>query len=98
MKVGIITKPNEKGQIVIPKEVRAQLGINANIPLNVVVRGQSICLYPISELVSIAEVEPSYLKILERTKGAWDREPWRKIRVRRKKVELTASIRRKNTW
>lgn len=98
MKVGIIARSNEKGQIVIPKEVRAKLGISANMPLNVVVKGQSICIYPIASLVSTAEKEFSYLKILERTKGSWVKEPWEKVSVERKKLELKASLQRKQAW
>lgn len=98
MKVGSIIVPNVKGQIVIPKEVRDALGINANVPLNLVVRGGGIYLYPVEELVTRVESEDSYFKLLEKTKGAWAGEEWEGIRKARKKIELTACQRRKKKW
>lgn len=98
MNVGIIAKPNQKGQIVIPKEFRDALDINVNVPLNLIMRGKGIYIYPIAEVVSIAETESSYLNILEMTKGAWGKENWKKLRRKRKKIELTASKERKQGW
>lgn len=97
MKVGIITKPNEKGQIVIPKKFRDSLGIDANKSLNLVLRGAGIYIYPIEEVISAIEGENSYLKILEKTKGAWKGEQ-KDLGGKRRKIELSASKRRRQIW
>lgn len=97
MKVGVIIKPNQKGQVVIPKEFRKILGIKNNVPLNIVVRGRGIYIYPVSEVITTAESESSYLKILEKTRGKW-KEPWEKLRKKRRAVELSASKKRKQIW
>lgn len=98
MKIVNIAEPNEKGQIVIPKEVREALGITQNTPLNIVVRGEGIYLYPIVEVITKGEKENSYLKLLEKTKGSWQTEKWQTIRALRKKVELEASSKRRLKW
>ena len=98
MKVVNITKPNEKGQIVIPKEIRDSLGINTGVSLNLVLRGGGIYIYPITEVVGKIDSESSYLEILKRTKGRWGKEDWQAVRKKRRKTELQASKRRKQEW
>ncbi len=51
MKIGIITKPNEKGQIVVPKKLRDFLGIDKDTYLNLVLRDEGIYLCPISDVL-----------------------------------------------
>lgn len=97
MKVGIIAKPNEKGQIVIPKEIRDALGIDASVPLNMSVRSGGIYLYPIVEVFGVVDTESSYMKLLGRTKGAWS-ESWSAVRKKRSAVEHNASKRRRRIW
>lgn len=98
MKVGIITKPNKKGQIVIPKKMREALGIDANVSLNVILRGEGIYIYPVKEVITKGEGESSYIKILQKTQGAWTEEDWDSLRKKRTKTELLASKRRKQAW
>lgn len=98
MKVGAIVTPNSKGQIVIPKTVREELGINPRVPLNLVVRGGSIYLYPISDVVTKIEAESSYPALLRKTQGAWRGDTWKETEKMRKNIELGASKRRKQTW
>ncbi|MEK7534411.1 MAG: AbrB/MazE/SpoVT family DNA-binding domain-containing protein [Patescibacteria group bacterium] len=96
MKVGFIAEPNKKGQIVIPKKLREALGITPQTHLNLVLRGRGIYIYPIDEVVTKLESESPYLAILEKTQGAWaDDKSWDKTEERRRKIELTASLRRK---
>ncbi len=71
MKIGNFTTPNSKGQIVIPKQLRDALGITPKTPLNLVLRGGGIYIYPIDEVITKLESESSYLSILEKTQGAW---------------------------
>lgn len=98
MKVGTITTPNIKGQIVIPKEVRDALKIGVNVPLNLVVRGGGIYLYPVEEVVSKVESESSYLEILKKTQGSWSGDDWEKTERKRKRIELQESKKRKKQW
>lgn len=101
MKVGIIAKTNQKGQIVIPKKFREALGINKDSLLNLIVRGNGIYIYPVDEVISFIETktktENVYLKILEKTKGRWT-ENWNKLRKKRRSIELSASKKRKKVW
>lgn len=98
MKIKHITKPNKKGQIVIPKEIRDKLGINPSVPLNLSVTGNSIHIQPIKEVVTEPQTESTYVDILDKTKGKWDKEEWKKTREKRKKTELKASEKRKQQW
>lgn len=98
MKVGIITTPNIKGQIVIPKEIRDTLKIGVNVPLNLVVRGGGIYIYPVEEVVSKVESESSYLEILKKTQGSWSGDGWEKTERKRKRIELQESRKRKKQW
>lgn len=97
MKIGNIVKPNKKGQIVIPQEFRKALGIRGNISLNIVKRGDGIFIYPIKEVITSADSENFYYKILEKTRGKWQ-EDWENVRKRRRKIELEASKKRKKEW
>ena len=85
MKIGTIIQPNQKGQIVIPKEYRDILELNLNMPLNLVLRGKGLYLYPIQEVIRKADSENSYLNILQKTKGKWLEANWPKIRKKRRK-------------
>lgn len=97
MNVLQITKPNIKGQIVIPKGIRDTLDIDENVSLNISVRDGGIFIYPIEEVLVKAEKEPSYLKILQMTKGAWGQKDLPSHQEKRK-LELDASRRRKIQW
>lgn len=98
MKVGFITRPNQKGQIVIPKEIREALVIDSHKALNIVMSGNGIYLYPIEEVVTETERESSYTDVLLKTQGTWMKEDWNSLRKRRGKVEIQASRKRKKSW
>lgn len=98
MKIGTITQVNQKGQIVIPKKIRDDLGIDTNVLLNLVLRGKGMYIYPVDEIITKTEQENSYVKILQKTQGAWANDDWDKTRKRRRKIELKASEKRKKTW
>lgn len=98
MKIGSFITPNEKGQIVIPKEIRDALGIDTNVTLNVILAGKGIHIYPVKEFLTKTEAESSYIKLLEKTKGAWKGEDWDSVKEKKSKIELAASKSRKNSW
>ncbi len=98
MKVGTITKTNQKGQIVIPKAMREELGIDADVPLNLALKDNGIYIHPVDEVFASKRGEGSYLDILEKTQGAWAKEDWTSLKKRRRKIELAASKKRKRIW
>lgn len=97
MKLGIITKPNEKGQIVIPKEMRKELGIDRNVLLHLFIRGGGLFIQPISDIVAKTGNLDNYSKVLERTRGAWGKTKTSRDGQKRV-VELAASKARKKAW
>lgn len=98
MENAVISKPNSKGQVVIPKAIRDALGINAGMLLKVVRVGSGIYLYPIINVITGADSDDSYTKILEKTRGAWAGDDWPRQAARRRKIELAAARRRKRSW
>lgn len=91
-------EPNSKGQIVIPKQIREVLGITPQTLLNLVVRGNGIYLYPVEEVLTAADGENAYLKLLEQTQGSWASDDWEKQEEKRRKVELEATKLNKQIW
>jgi len=98
MKVGSFTTTNDKGQLVIPKEMRDALGIDSSVTLNLVLAGNGIYVYPVEEFITKSETENSYAYLLEKTKGKWADENWDEVEQNRSKIELEASKSRKNQW
>ncbi len=98
MKIGIVTKTNQKGQIVIPKTMREELGIDAKMPLNLTLKDNGIYIHPVDAVFARGEGEGSYLDILEKTQGTWAGEDWVSLKRRGKKIELAASEKRKRKW
>ena len=101
MKVGIITQTNQKGQLVIPKEYRDELGITQDVLLRMMKRGHGIYIHPIVGVYEAVESDrSSYLAVLKRTQGTWGPETKAdKARVaRRRKLELQTSQERKQAW
>jgi len=98
MKIGSFTTPNNKGQIVIPKEMRDALGIDTNATLNIILAGKGIYLYPVEEFLTRAEGESSYIKLLEITKGSWKDDNWDMLSNKKSQIELEASKSRKKAW
>ena len=97
MKRGAIIKPNRKGQIVIPKEMRKSLGILADTHLHLLQRGHGIYVNPVKEVTGESFHETSYPALLKETKGKWGEES-DQIRIKRRKRELLASAKRKVSW
>jgi len=98
MKIGIITKTNQKGQLVIPKKFRDALNINPNVSLQIILREHGIHVYPVEQVVTKGGQENIYPKILEKTQGTWSKENWQTTRKKRRKVEINASKKRKQQW
>lgn len=93
MKIQHMTKPNEKGQIVIPKDLRDELGINAKVFLHLVKKGPGIYIYPVEEVTGSFDTVDSFAAILAKTRGGWgpaSAEEKRRERAQRA-LELKAS-------
>lgn len=98
MKVGTFATTNDKGQLVLPKEMRNALGIDSSVTLNIVLAGKGIYVYPVEEFITKSETESSYLQLLQKTKGTWSDENWDELQQKRSEVELRASEDRKKRW
>lgn len=101
MKIGIITKTNSKGQIVIPKEYREELGIRNGDLLNIVISEKEIVITPVEEVYPKKKIDTKeYEKLLEKTKGIWaataeEDKKNEKIRRRKEKKRLNEL---RNAW
>lgn len=98
MKIGSFTNTNDKGQVVIPKDIRDSLGIDSSVTLNITVSGHGIYISPVEEFVTKTDSESSYLKLLEKTRGTWGIKDSGKTEEARSEIELKASKRRKASW
>ncbi len=103
MKIGIIAKPNTKGQFVIPHAFRKKLGIVSGTPINVVVREDSIVLYPLAVNHTRSAGAINYYNTLVGTRGAWSAEKSSSkspsvYEKKARKLELFASSKRKAAW
>lgn len=102
MKVGFITEPNSKGQIVIPKKIRDELNITENTPLNIRVMDDSIYIHPITEVVTNTEEDKRHrvlLRLLEETKGIWANDKdFDKRQKKMRTIEIKAAKRMKKAW
>ncbi|HVC36567.1 MAG TPA: AbrB/MazE/SpoVT family DNA-binding domain-containing protein [Candidatus Dormibacteraeota bacterium] len=93
-----LTNTNDKGQIVIPKEIRDSLAINSKVTLSVTQTGNGIYIYPVEDFIIKTTGESSYSHLLAKTKGTWDNEDWDSTRAQKSKAELSASQDRKSSW
>ncbi len=99
MKIGKITNPNQKGQIVIPKAYRDELGITANTPINIVLENDQVCLKPVKGMLSSKEMNQAYSQVLKKTRGAWlNDKDWDETQKQRQKMEEKETERRKKAW
>jgi len=98
MKIYTISYTNQKGQLVIPKKIRKQLNINESVPLTISLKGNSIWISPIKEVITLEDTDSSYQDILKKTKGKWHDDNWDEIKKERRKTELLASKQRKAEW
>lgn len=100
MKNVTISKPNSKGQVVIPKPIRDELGINPNVYLRITSVGTSIFMHPITNTATTASESLPFSEILKKTQGAWAKD-WpalKKTFAKRHALELKAAQKRKQAW
>lgn len=98
MKIGNIIAPNEKGQIVIPKEMREAMGLTPHSYLQLVSVGKSIIINPITDVVTSQDSDFVYKNILQKTAGAWAGDNYPVTRKKRRKIELEANLKNIKAW
>ena len=100
MQIGTIVRPNVKGQVVIPKQIRIALSIDKNSNLNLVIRDHAIHMYPVVDIGVKTLNKSVFLKILKETRGAWRHPIKQEIEKagKRREVELAATRRNKKAW
>ncbi|MBI2405027.1 AbrB/MazE/SpoVT family DNA-binding domain-containing protein [Candidatus Gottesmanbacteria bacterium] len=98
MNLGIVTKPNAKGQIVIPKRMRDALGIDENALLSLTIKGYGVYITPLEKSLGTSDSRNIAVEVLKKTMGTWKRDTWTKTEKQRRKLELAASAKRKQAW
>lgn len=98
MNIGVFTKPNNKGQIVIPKHIRDSLGMIEGQPLQIVVSGTGVYIKPVREVITGSSSKDLYLKILEQTKGTWAEDDWEETEKRSRAIETEAAKKSRKKW
>lgn len=101
MNVGNIAISNKKGQVVVPRQIREDLGIVEGVPLKFAVWGPGMYVLPM-ELTpkNLAFDNGAVLEILKRTQGSWSEETpkEKEMEAKRRKFELVASKKARNAW
>lgn len=95
MKIEYYSTPNSKGQVVIPKKLRDDLGITQSGLLHILKRGRGFYVYPVKEVIGAENSDLSYTAILSQTKGKWGRTDSNSHNA---DIELRASQNRKQAW
>jgi len=98
MNLGIISQSNTKGQVVIPKKYRDELGLDEDTLLQITLQGNGVYIAPLENVPSSADSRKLFIEILKKTAGAWTNDGWIKTVIKRKKLELKASQKRKSAW
>ncbi len=98
MNLNLVVQTDQKGQIILPKEVGKALGVGRKTTLKLVFSGGGIYIYPVEDDIFRLGRKNSYLEVLKMTQGSWRGEGWENFRKRRGKIELLASKKRKKLW
>lgn len=96
MKLVNIVETNQKGQVVIPKNFRDQLGIDPGDSLEITLFDNHLCLAPVTEVITKHSQESSLADLLTKTQGTWGTAHQQADQKR--KLELKASDKRKKAW
>lgn len=94
----IVTKPNSKGQIVIPKKFREQLDINEEVLLSLIIQGNGVFISPLKRSTFTSDSKQIFQEVLKMTAGAWKGDDWDVTEQKRQQIELQAANERKTAW
>ncbi|MEK7111060.1 MAG: AbrB/MazE/SpoVT family DNA-binding domain-containing protein [Patescibacteria group bacterium] len=98
MNLGVITQTNDKGQLVVPKSYRDALGINPDIPLQILLKPDGFYVRMIENIITKNTGSDLYLQLLDNSAGSWADDDWNNTASKRKSIEKKASISRKKIW
>ncbi|MEK7188718.1 MAG: AbrB/MazE/SpoVT family DNA-binding domain-containing protein [Patescibacteria group bacterium] len=98
MNLGTVTRPNSKGQIVIPKKFRDELGIDKDVLLNITFQGNGFYVTPLEKSLVTSDSRKILLEVLKMTAGAWKGDDWPETEKKRRKVELAVAKKRRSAW
>lgn len=98
MNLGVITQTNDKGQLVVPKSYRDTLGINPNVPLQILLKTDGFYVRMIENVITKNTGSDLYLQLLDNTAGTWVNDNWNQTENKRKLIEKKASLSRKQVW
>ncbi len=91
MNGGNIAFPNKKGQVVIPNQVRRELGITEEIALKFSVWGPGMYVLPMSLRSKNATYDDSLiLEMLKKTQGSWGPETAEEKKIEAKRRSTTS--------
>ncbi|HLE50098.1 MAG TPA: AbrB/MazE/SpoVT family DNA-binding domain-containing protein [Patescibacteria group bacterium] len=98
MNLTTITKPNSKGQIVIPKKFRQELNIDENVFVNLILRSDGVLITPLNKSTASSDSKIIFQEILRSTSGAWKGDNWKETEKKRRKTEIQAAKSAKSEW
>lgn len=101
MQISTLTKPNIKGQIVIPKKLRDKLGISHETTIEIIEQGRGFFVAPVSGYsVRASDGNKAWLEVLKRTQGAWGPETAeeKKHRLAMERRERLAVKKMREAW
>lgn len=93
-----ITKPNSKGQIVIPKRYRQELKIDENVFVNLILKSDGVLITPLNKPLTSSDSNKIFQNVLEMTAGAWKDDDWKETEQKRRQIEIKAAKARKSKW
>lgn len=94
----IVTRPNSKGQIVIPKKFREKLDIDEEVLLSLIIQGNGVFISPLKRSTSTSDSKQIFQEVLKMTAGAWKGDDWSDTEQKRQQIELQATKDRKKAW
>jgi AbrB family looped-hinge helix DNA binding protein len=96
MNFNTITRPNSKGQIVIPKRFRDELNIDETVSLSVVLSGGGVFISPLEKTVISKNNRAMILNILKKTAGTWAKDDKMESEKKRRKIELASTTKNRS--
>jgi AbrB family looped-hinge helix DNA binding protein len=94
-KLTTTSKLNTKGQIVLPKEYRDLLNIKTDDTIQISLKGNTICINLLKEVVLDGSYEDSYTDILKKTVGSWGDLKDQELDIK-DNIEITAAKKRRS--
>jgi len=98
MNLTTVTKPNSKGQIVIPKRFRQELNLDENVFVNLILKPEGVLITPLNKPTISSDSKIIFQEILKSTSGAWKNDDWKETEKNRRKIEIQAAKLSRSKW